>query len=266
MIKESRSYKISKKIIKIENIKLIADIIKKEIEIDSKNNNPGQIEIKIFCADNTSYESADFDILSNNVLKSKTPSKIGIDYWNFKINKRIHLSLEQEIEEKSYTNYLDISGNDSNWVNGVLTNIVEIIESFEPQDKNRRVILNLIHILISLIIGKIILFLILIRNTDIDPSEFSKTTIFIRSIINYNIITYELFVLLVCYIIGYLPSSLFTERFKKLWPNIEFQIGPEHRLMIKRRRTTLIKIFIFVVLPLILMIIYDIFTNLTASN
>lgn len=59
-------------------------------------------------------------------------------------------------------------------------------------------------------------------------------------------------VLAAIFFLGYFPSFYITDWLKKLWPNIEIQIGPKHNFVEENRRKLLVGIFVIVIIPLVI--------------
>jgi len=256
-MKETRSIKIKEKIFKKIDFKKLSDEIFHEYEnIKSQNNDP-DFTITITCDDDSQYVTEDTSIFdTNSTLDNKKVVSIVVDLWSIHPHRRIRLNLEHVTDEYMlYRNQLEITGDDSNWVNGTLNRLEEIIDAVEPQNRIARKLSYVIDTLIYIFIGLIVLWVLhfalelaIGREIEIREEAFGNVNDNIYIFLKYIIASWVGFIIL-------LGSNYRTV---KLWPYLEFQIGPDHKRYEKKKRNILSIIFFAAILPVFISFGYDI--------
>jgi len=258
-IKESKRLSFGNKILKLNDVYEIAQILYTEYLV-AKKESQCRINFTVICEDGTSYESSDINIFSpNSIINSKRPTKIELWFSAFNSDKRIRINFRKEYDSKYSENEVFVEGYDSNWVNGVLGRILERIKSIEPQNPHKRLYLNLIYIASAILIGRIFTFIVLLLpSPKPDEAKMDTSISLIRQFIHANAFTYNFTLYLLSFCIGIFPAVYIKDYFNKLWPYLEFQIGPLHELDERRKRANLKNLIILIIIPLIVMILYDI--------
>ena len=64
-------------------------------------------------------------------------------------------------------------------------------------------------------------------------------------------------IILLAGILGYGPALLLIDRFDKLWPKVELQIGPKHTFLEENRRNIFIGVVVSLLLPIIFGFIFS---------
>lgn len=195
--------------------------------------------------DNTSFESQSNEIFSENqVIENRIIKKINMRFYTLDNSKNIEIQIVHSIKNENSENFILVSGDYPNWVNGVLGRLTEILNSAESQPKfkdNSGYLMFLILILFNVVYFRLFYnFFISITSND-----FLKI---------FFIIGVPIFSLI------YL-NKLFAY-FDTLWPSIELQTGPNYLQKPKVNRTKVQWILISIILPLIISLIYDLIKSL----
>ncbi|MEN6314410.1 MAG: hypothetical protein ABFD25_09210 [Clostridiaceae bacterium] len=261
-MKESRRYFIENKIFNKIDLKNIANIILKEYSNSKRGERNASIQYTINCFDNSTYESDSLSIVEEGgIIDIKKVSSIEYTYFDFKINRHILFY----ITEGSNNSYVKISGDDSGWVNKVFTNLTDYINSIKPQEnwviKYKKILRQIIALGLGKIFNAIITYIMLLFVQPIEnPSE---KILQIRKLILDNLLLfYFIYQWVLPWIVGLSWTPLIFDSISKLWPKIEFDFGPEHLKEFKNRRKK-VNIFItLVMIPSIIMIVYDVIKNI----
>lgn len=261
-IKESKNISFGNKILKLEDVYDIAQILSNE-HTKAKASDCS-ITFTVICENGPSYESSDINLFSpKSIINSKKPINIQLWFTNYNSDDRIRIKFRAEYNSEYSENSVIVEGYDSNWVNGVLGRISERIESIELQNPNRNLFLNLILFASATLIGRIFIFLIdFFPSEPIDESKLNSTLLLIRHLIRTNAFTYNFTLYLLGFCFGIFPAFYIRNYFRKLWPYLEFQIGPNHEQDESRKRAKLRKLITIIIIPLILMILYDVVKQL----
>lgn len=261
-MKETRRHKIENRIFKKSDLINIGKVFLKEYEISKEKENHSSISFRLDCVDNSSYESEDLGIFDKeNIIDVKRTNSIEMSYYDYELNRSINFTLSNE---KYSTNVLIVKGYEQNWVNGLFANVKELIDSTEPQNNwiinHKTLILHLSAFGIGIVIYSIFYFLI---GQHIEPIKNpSETIINLRTFFGeYSIFGY-VYYLLIRWGLGITWAILLRNWLLSLWPEIEFDFGPEH-LKIERKRRIRISLFIFVgVIPIIVSVGSDLLKSL----
>lgn len=261
-MKETRRYNIEKRIFIKSDIINIGKVFLKEYEFSKENETNSSISFRLDCIDNTSYESEDIGLFDEeNIIDIKRTKNIEISYHDYKLNRFMNLTL---VHGKYNNSILIVNGDDQNWVNGIFTKIKELIDSTKPQDnwiiKHKTFLLHLNALGIGIILYAILNILIY---QHIEPIKNPSETVlnFRAFFTTYPILLYA-FGLLSRWVIG-MPVALYLrDGLLSLWPEIEFDFGPEHLKIEKIRRLRISVFIITAVIPIILSVGYELFKSL----
>lgn len=244
-MKESRHYKINGRIFKLSDVKKLTFFLKKEFKTSKRNKHHSLLNFSIICSDESKYESEDTNIFEENSVNSKKVERINLSFHDYHNDRDIGIQLISG--EHSYGNAVEISGKDSNWVNGCLTKIKEIIEGAEPQFTLLKKLNLLLTILSSMSVGTAFLFVLVAVGRSVVGKSFISP---------YMLIIDEPRIYLTSiFVMGYFPSIFIIGWLNKMFPNIELQIGPTHTFIEANRRTILYGAITLIVLPIILAMI-----------
>jgi hypothetical protein len=191
--------------------------------------------------------------------------------YETKHDKRIQIKISHAISSNdSYFNKLEVKGDDSTWVNGVLANLDEYLESVAPQNTTWKIYRPYLSALLSIGIGTIIMFslLAIVNAVPIDVSVETPTNSSSQLgslLVNLAelspflgfILKYGIFWFVGSFSSVMLGFSGLSNRLAELWPSVEIQVGPDHTLIERRRRFFLSQILLLGVLPLLLYLLSD---------
>lgn len=258
-IKESRQLKINDRIVTLPDIQKLSLFIFKEFEAMKSNSDYASASFIATCDDQSVFESEEPNLFDDNsVISTKSVKKIDISCLSLRPNHSVSITIVHGNNSGYFDSEIIVRGVDTNWVNGTLKRIEEIVDSFTPQYNyvSRHWVIMLIVFSVS--IGAIMLHLMsAILPYVSTPEPQAKSGFLIRIISNYPFMRYPVLYLF-CGFFGFVPAGVFMEKLSKLWPSIELQVGPEHKLIEKRRRAWIVGAFLLGVIPMIVQLIYDI--------
>lgn len=239
---ETRSYKIGNKIFRLPDVKSIADVLENEFKSAARRKHDSSLNFEVTCFDNSKYETEDTTLFeTKSIINSKRVKKLDFTFTDYKDDKRITLTLEHS--DYDFQNQLEISGSDSDWVNGRLTILKDLIEGVKPQFTVFKKFSTLFTIISSVSIGTIFLSILMLVVRGIASKSYISP---------FKLITEEPQALLFLLTIGFFPATFLTDWLKKLWPNVEIQIGPSHTFIEANRRVLLFGIITLIVLPILI--------------
>lgn len=263
-IRESRSLKIKDRIISRDDLLKLAEVVYSEYK-KSKKGEHKSIKFVASCEDGSSFESEDPSLFKESPLTSKRITRVRMDYYNYVSGRRLSIEISHEDNDflSSYDNRVNLEGEDSKWVNGTLKSIEEIIEGFKPQStivkKNRW----LLTILLGIGIGALAVYLIIapLANSLSSSTSQSDTTNYDALIKFVQAYPFTLYVIKYLFFefFGFFPALFLVDKLCSLWPTVEIQVGPSHKLIEKRRRGWLGSAIVIGVIPLIIQLLYDLF-------
>jgi hypothetical protein len=260
VIKETRKLIIKERIITLDNLRSLSNVLHQEFSSLNSVKTHTKISFSATCADASSFQSEDTDLFNaDSILSKKKVESVSLTLTHYETNAFVEIELSHG--DSSWRNQVTIHGEDSKWVNGTLKIIEETIESFAPQNvflfKNKQ----LIKTVFALGLGSLYFYI-----TTLIPSEPSTDTpewvIQLSTLIASVPLGDYLFKYFIFYVIGFFPAEFLFEKLKSLWPSVELQIGPEHTHIEKRRRIWVANAFILGVLPIIHSLISDILSAL----
>lgn len=249
-IKESKVFRIKNKIIRLDGIHKIANLIYEE----SKNIGSGYMRFSAKCTDGSSFESKNPDIFSpDSKLNFKRVGGLQAWFDCSEKNLNIHINIYQSYHYENSD--ISVTGTDSTWVNGVLRNLEEIVDGFPDQNQfinnNYHLISNVFAIGIGVLYMWVIDFI-----PSIPVSKKPEWAIILGQSFENSPIYYYLFRYFLGYIVGLIPGYFLSGKLKELWPSIEIQIGPEHKLIEKKRRNWIAFTLTTCVIPLVISLIF----------
>lgn len=260
-MKETRRQNIKNKIFVKNNILNIGNIFFQEHEKAKKEGNRSTIIFRLNCVDNTSYESESLSLFEDgNILDIKKASSIEMHFMNYELNSSLDFSI---VNGGGYSDFIFVSGEDQNWVNGLFTRLKETIDSVKPQDnwflRHKTLLRHLAALGIGTIVYLMLYFMfILISSTDHPITTENSFLIAILLFFNkHTFIQYLYNRIIGPWFVGYFWAPFLLDWLFELWPSIEFDFGPEHLKYEKMRRNRLYLFFIAVILPIIIAVSYD---------
>jgi len=256
-MKETRRFAIKQKIFTKRDLLNIGELFLSEYSAAKENEERASIEFRISCPDGTSYESESIEFFDNGgVLDRKIINTFEITFHNYSKDNYINITV---VRGGGYNDELVVKGENPTWVNGVFNRLKEIIDLLKPQDnfiiRHKTFLLHLISFGVGVFIY-FILWLMFYRHIEPikNPTETIKTirTFFKAHPFLMFILDWVMFWLLGIPWAPYIRRWLLT-----LWPNIEFDFGPEHFKVEKKRRMRLAMVFSVAIIPIVLSIGYD---------
>lgn len=242
LIREKRRLSFSYKRITPEIIRSFSNLIEEEVSIlKNQNDESYYVMYSVYANDSTSFESQSNHIFSDNpIVGNRIIRKVNMRFYTLDNSKNIEIQIFHTIQDENSENFILVSGDNTNWVNGILTRLTEIINLAENQPKFKEksgFLLFLVLILFNIVYFRLF-YSFLVNSTS---NEFFH----IFFIIGVPILSLIYF------------NKLFTY-FNNLWPTIELQTGPNYLQKPKNDRNRGQWIFVSIVLPLILALVYDI--------
>lgn len=238
IIREKRRLTFGYKRITPKTIRKFSDII--ENEISQLRNDNFYLMYSVDATDNTSLESQSNQIFAENqVIENRNVQKISMRFYTLDNSKNIEIQIVHSLQNENSENFILVSGEDSNWVNGVLSRLTEIINLAEkqPEIKDKS--------------GYLMFFIFVIFNI-----------VYFRMCFNFLEKSIPSAWLVIFFIVGIpilslvLLSKFFTY-LDGLWPSVELQTGPNYMQKPRENRNKAQWILVSVILPLLLALIYD---------
>ncbi|WP_284653539.1 hypothetical protein [Flavobacterium terrisoli] len=241
VIREKRRLTFGYKRITPLTIRAFSNIIESEIQdLKSQNIDNYYVMYSVDATDNTSFESQSNEIFSESqVIENRAVRKIGMHFYTLDNSKNIEIQIIHSVQNENSENFILVSGDYSNWVNGVLTRLSEIIALAENQpkikDKTGYVML-FICVLFNVVYFKFFYNFFVENNTNEFLGIFLIAGVPILSLILLN--------------------KLFAY-FDNLWPSVELQTGPNYLQKPKENRRKAYIIIFSIITPLVLRLLYD---------
>ena len=250
-----KKLKISEVIIKPENIREIAEIVYKEYSQDLEKNQHLSLKFILKSYDNTQYESEDMDIFSDGgIIDSRRIIAIEMEYHNYSKDKRLFIDLEHTTGKWSRGNEVIISGCDEIWANGVLKSIENSVSNWKKQETWPYRYKWPLTIIFAIGIGLLYLNLLdfIMSYVIVIPPMSPKP----QWAIEFRSLFIFIYYLTGC-MCGLWPASYIVDKICKLYPCVEFILGPEHFHIEEKRRAKLYKTISIGVIPLVISIIIE---------
>jgi hypothetical protein len=236
-IREKRKLAFENKRITPEVVRRLAAIVNAQVESTEGDQN-ALILFSIDGRDSSSYESQSVEIFeSGQFLDTKHIQKVNMRLLFTDGSKNIEIQIV-EVEKGGADNFISVSGDNPTWVNGVLAQFSEIINSCEMQPQYSAW-------LGWGILGLWFLFEVFIwRILDRMPPATNGT--------------WKAWI-----VVAFLLGSPFYamhahEKLKSLYPSIELQTGPDYLQQPLQKRTTFYWWMSTIVIPIVLAAAYDI--------
>ena len=261
-ITEHRFITFSDKIITLANVRKLANelyaIYKKKGKDKYKS-----IKFEVSCAGKAIFTSEDPKIFADNSpIVSKRVLFVEMQLY-FESGDYVKVKLEHN-PVHSYDNKITVIGDNSNWVNGTLKRLEEIVDEFNPQSTLIKRYGVLLFLVLSFTIGLAFInieFLLLnwaFPSGLIPFTPSARTIEWVRNHITLVIVLLYLAKYITAFFIGSSPAASIMKRLDRMFPSVELQIGPEHKLTEKRQREQIANIVsITGVVSLLLQIVYD---------
>ena len=132
---ESRVLRIEDKKITLKDVQKLAKIVADEFEFFYQTDKYANIRYQATCDDDSTFSSTNLELFDDDsVLASKRVLEIKINFSSYENHLSIDIRLRNEVKNSVFGSRIEVSGNNSNWVNGVLNRLNETVNSFTPQN------------------------------------------------------------------------------------------------------------------------------------
>jgi len=229
-MEETRYENFSDRVFTLEDIKKIAGFVYDEFNTKLVPNKGGRgverYTLTLGGEDNSRYESQDNNILfDKKIVTTKHIIKIEIDghFDDFEGNKR---GIDISFDHGDVSDTAKITGTDSNWVNGTLGTVKELISGVRPQDKKNKNIASIVSF-----IGVFYFFMLVIGFILFQSDDHAGSYSFLSQLENHYF-----FIPIFGFVFSFSIFTLIIQYLNKIFPSIEIQIGPEHKLLPKKIR------------------------------
>lgn len=238
IIREKRRLSFENKRITPVTIRSFAKIIEGEIkELTKKEAETVFLMYSIDAANDSSYESQSAEIFKEGeIIESKVVRKIFMRFNTIDNSKNIEIQIVHSLKNDKSENFILVSGDEANWVNGVLARFSEILKETESQPKYSK----------GLGYYMFILWVIFI---------YYYFRIFYPEIDRISYTWLKLAVLLGIPILSIILSFRLFDYLNNLWPSVELQTGQEHQQIPAKKRRIIYGLIVVVFIPIVLEIL-----------
>ena len=261
-ITESRELRIKERIVRQKDLYRLACFVYEQFEKSKSDEEYDYIRYQATADDGTVFSSKSPKIFEDSVVLSKRLTSVDID---LRINNPyLEMRIRLAHGTATYSNYITVTGTHAEVVSGFLSRLADIIDAFPPQSvwarKHRKVWESILAAGIGIVLLRIWGWLLFSSRGA--STSTARSTALAQLVEHYPFLGY-LLVYGMAWLTG-MPIVMleFRDKVEKLWPSVEFQIGPEHKLIEKRRRIWLAQVITLGVLPLLLSFIYDVLKGL----
>lgn len=252
-MKESRVLTIKNKIVTLKDLQRLSELISSISPPHSKTEQSKRdASIVVYCNDNSTFESEDPEIfLETSPITLKRVYSVKLSYSWYKEKSYIDIGLRNGSDD--FYNQISVRGIDTTWVNGTLSRIQEVINSFEPQECFIFKYKHFFRPLFAFSIGLILFYFMRFLNNGGShnvPELYEK--------VNNNAYVYLCIRYTLTWLFGLIPADLLFEHLSRYWPSVELQVGPAYTHFERKRKMQIANVFLIGVFPLIINIIYEI--------
>jgi hypothetical protein len=241
VIREKRKISFSYKRITPDVIRRLAAIIDYEVLLEANHESGSNCYYlySVDATDDSSYESQAISIFDEKeLIEQKVISKVNMRFNLIDNSKNIEIQLQQTNEEKNNGNLVLVSGDDSIWVNGVITRINEIISLTENQPKSEYWVRAFLIISWSL-------FMVMFCRLFWGPLVKINSDFAALLVGGLGILTF-------------LGGNNLYDYIQTMYPMVELQTGVGYLQIPRNKRRILNLIVTTIVLPILLAVVYDV--------
>jgi hypothetical protein len=239
LIREKRRIKFNHLRIDSSILKKLSKIISGEADALNVQGIEYYVNYSLEGDDDSSYESQSATVFDENVLLGlKRFVKIVMRFNAFDFSKNIEVVITHKESDQEGDNYIMISGSDTNWVNGILGRIDDLIKSAEPQPQVLGYFSFLNFGVFFLL--NIVYYRLFYSDIDQIKNEWIRAGLMLAPIV-----------------LGFWGLSYMGTYFKKILPEVELRTGPAHEQLPSNGRKRVTNIFLALILPLLLALAYD---------
>lgn len=211
---------------------------------------PDRPEISISSAGGITTEADDGAVLDSDVLDTLKTKSVMLSYSSFRpIRKTIRVRFEEDDSLfSSGSASLSVSGNDVAWVDGIFAELERIASAIKPQSawfQNwRRLIVFVFAVAIGFVFTKVMALLSGPPDNAPDPHWI------VVARAHPPLLT--MFKVAVLFLMGIFPAGWLVSWIGRLWPDLEFDFGPEHLKNSKKWRARIGAVATLILLPILL--------------
>ncbi|MCU1493846.1 MAG: hypothetical protein JWO62_1610 [Acidimicrobiaceae bacterium] len=260
-VKESGSVRIAAVVLSADSLRALAELAFEAIsEAPSGGPYDGGPKVKMVARGPIVFEGATLEMLKpGGPLDSKQVLMLSVDFGRFTGNYELSLKLKHVHNPNAWDSdsTLSVSGTNSVWVHGTLRKFEEFVKTLPEQTKLSRVA----RIGLFSVIFAPFCLLAWTSSQLVSTIGRSKVVHTARhpSITSFHYLGWSHALGVVVFgivpVVGELLAYWGGERVKALYPNVEFQTGPEHLQIERQRRRKLGRYVGLGVIPLILGVI-----------
>ncbi len=244
---------ISHRIITLSDLRRLAQVV---LDERAKREPLGEdewasVSFAVECGDGAKYEGREADLFAADAVPATKRVVAAAMSFSYSNRRKEEAAIQIHIQHgnSSVGNTIAVGGTDSTWVNGTIRKFEELVDSITPQStfvlKHRR----WLNLAFAIGMGAVVVRLLL-KVVPTSPSPLSGFGALLLRLAE----TYQIFQWVIVYgvfwMFGSLPAALLMQKLFSLWPSVEFQIGPEHKLVEKRRKAWLVTAAGLGVLPI----------------
>lgn len=236
-IREKRKLFFNKKRITPQIIRQFAELIDEQVRHLTDH---FFLLYSIDANDDTSYESQSLQLFKENgLIERRLIKKVVMRFNMLDGSKNIEIQIMESEENAERENFILVSGDDANWVNGILARLEDVLAHAESQPKQ------------TWIIGwgmfaAWLLFII----------EFFRLTYGFMTAENTSDFLGVLLFIGVPIVSGYLAAQIYNYLYG-MYPAVELQTGPNYMQISNNNRRRSTWILASIVVPLVLAVFYD---------
>lgn len=263
-MKETRQLAIKDRVFTLPDLQRIAGIFEDQYVLAQEAGDHSSVSYTIDFADDTTIEADKAALLSEELFaRPVRPMRVEFSCYNYKRDRRLSFSISHG--ERGHGNSVRVAGDDGDWVAQNFLRLKEAVETARPQFSAPRRYRSVILHPIALGIGSL--------------GQFGFDVVFSVIFVHFGVfdqlkplpedstLRATLASLLpILYVVGWVWRwvlgmlwGAFAVRswLLSLWPPIEFEFGPAHHYIERRRRQRLLAVSTLVVVPIAITILYD---------
>lgn len=239
-IREKRKIVFSEIQLSEETIRALADLVYQEfLSLQISEQKESTVLFSLDTNANSAFESMSPEIFQNTeILNGNRIVKINMKFNTKDLAKSIEFQCVEALDKDSIENYLYVSGDNSNWVNGVIgrLNILLINTERSPRILKYK---DLSSLTLTLLFNYV----------------FYK--LFYKGIMAIKIEWISSFLLIVPLAASFIFITKLFDYLENLWPISEINIGQQRVLSYSEKRKKIYWIFSAILIPIIVGIVYD---------
>jgi hypothetical protein len=239
---ERKKIPIKGKVIRKSNVMGLASMIWSEYKKDTTSaKGTPTFNLVLTEDDETTHEFNNLEMMqAEGILDARKIIGLEIQYHNYGEGRSIDAKITHSPIHTYFSNRINVSGEEITWVEGVAGRLQKEVSTFEDQNALGKPNINLI---ISLALGASLAFLfVVVLDAYVKKSSSlgDLSTLFLAFFVLYSTTIYSLQIVLV----------------RKLFPNVELQLGPDYqqreRISRSRAKWILVVLLTSIILPILI--------------